>query len=118
MSNDHVLNLEFPGPNGQKVPVRLTVDGVKSLISQILSNVTQIPLPPDLERTLVLDDSPISANGFAVSPLDGDPSGAHVSIGIGPTNLQFAVSLPVLMQALDDLKQKTEPDPTSDRRLN
>jgi len=59
--------------------------------------------------------SPAPVNGLMIAPLEGDPTAAHLSLGVGPIDVQFAVLLPVLMGALEALKQKTEPDPDSSR---
>jgi hypothetical protein len=118
MSDDLLFNLAISGTDGRKTPFQFTKAGLRDLIVQMLSITAQAPLKPDLERQLTLDEHPIPTNGFVVTPLEDHPDGAHVSIGIGPIDLQFAVSLPVLMEALGALKEATEPDPTSPHRPN
>jgi hypothetical protein len=103
MAKTFLFKLEFPGSNGKRVPVCLTVDGLRSAIAQILHAASSVELPADLERMITLNDNPILCNGLAITPLEDDPDGAHVSIGIGPIDLQFAVSRPILLEALADL---------------
>lgn len=116
--SDLIFNLALTGADGKKVHFQFTQEGLRDLAMMALRAASSVPIPTTLERTLTLEESPIPANWFMVTRLEGDPTGGHVSIGIGPIDLQFAVSLGVLMQALDDLKKATEPDPTSYRRPN
>ena len=115
MTNELIFKLEFDGANGEKVPVQLTADGIRTLIAQLLDLAASVKLPPSLDRTIALIDSPAPVNGLMIAPLEGDPTAAHLSLGVGPIDVQFAVLLPVLMGALEALKQKTEPDPDSSR---
>ncbi len=118
MADDLIFNLALTGSDGKKIPFSFTKDGLRDLIVQMLSIAATAPSPPNLERQIVLDDTPIPSNGFMITPYEGDPTGGHVSIGIGPINLQFGVSLDALLQAFETLKSATEPDPTSFHRLN
>lgn len=118
MDDDLIFNLTLEGIDGKKVPFRFTRAELRDLLTQILSVAAQAPLKPDLDRKLILDEHPIPANGFMVTRLADVPGGGHVSIGVGPIDLQFAVSLDVLMQALEVLKGESEPGPTSSHRPN
>lgn len=118
MSDDLVFNLALTGADGKKVPFQFTKESLRDLIVQMLSIAAQAPLAPSLDRKLTLDEVPIPTNGFVITPLEDQPEGGHVSIGIGPIDLQFAVSLDVLIHALENLRAATEPDPTSSPRPN
>lgn len=116
--DDLLFNLTLNGSNGEKSPAQFTQHGIRDLVVQVLRLISTAPVEPTLDRQIELEDDPVRLNGFVVTPLEGCPDGARLSIGIGPVDLQFAVSLPVLMQALSDLKEQTAPDPTSSRRPN
>ena len=108
MSDDLLFNLSITETDGSTTPLQFTQAGLRNLITQMLSLASEAPVEPALERKLTLDDNPTPTNGFVVTPLKDDPDGAHVCIGIGPIDLQFEVSLPVLMQTLEALKAATE----------
>jgi hypothetical protein len=118
MDDNLTFNLALTGTDGKKVPFAFTKAGLRDLIVQMLSIAAQAPMPQTLDRQLTLDETPIPTNGFVITPYEGDPSGAHVSIGIGPIDLQFGVELAVLLQALEMAKAASEPDPTSSHRPN
>jgi hypothetical protein len=109
MSKELVFELDFPGPDGKKMPLHLTVNSLKRLMAQLLDAASSVELPPNLEQMITLSENPVPTNGLAITLLEDDPTGARVSIGIGPIDLQFAVSLPLLFEALEDLKAKTKP---------
>jgi len=109
MSKDLVFKLDFPVGNGKKIPLDLTVDALKKLMVQLLDAAASVELSSDQERTVILSDNPVLTNGLAITPLERDPAGAHVSSGIGPIDLQFAVALPLLFEALEDLKAQQNP---------
>ena len=118
MNDDLVFNLTITETDGKETPIQFNQAGLRNLIAQMLALASEAPLEPELERKLTLDDNPPTTNGFVVTSLKDNPDGAHVCIGIGPIDLQLAVSLPVLMQALETLKARTEADPASFHRPN
>lgn len=118
MSDDVVFNLTITETDGRETPLQFNQAGLRDLLVQMLSLASEAPLEPALERKLSLDDNPTTTNGFVVAPLQDNPDGAHVCIGVGPIDLQFAVSLPVLLHAVEALKATTKADPTSSHRQN
>jgi hypothetical protein len=115
---DLIFKLEFPGSDGKPIPVQFGVEALRNLITQILHTLASVPQPPMLEFAAPADRHPIKAIGLGIAPLAGDETAARVSIVIGPTDLQFAIPLFDLMQALEHLKSLTEPDLTSSHRPN
>lgn len=113
-----LFKLQFPGPDGTLIPVELGVEALRNLVTQILHTLASVPQPPMLEFVAPADRHPIEAIGLGIAPLAGDETAARVSIVIGPTDLQFAIPLFDLMQALEHLKSLTEPDPNSSQRPN
>lgn len=117
-NKDLVFKLQFPGPDGKPVPVQFSVDGLRGLIVQLLQTVASVPQPPTLEFVSNADRQPIRATGLGISPLEGDENFARVSIVVGPIDLQFAMPLAGLVDALQMLQDATEPDPKSSHRPN
>jgi hypothetical protein len=115
---DLLFKLQFSGPDGKLIAVQLGVEALRNLITQILHTLAAVPQPPTLEFVAPADRHPIKAIGLGIAPLAADDTAARVSIVIGPTDLQFAMPLFELMQALEGLKSLTELDPTSPQRPN
>lgn len=115
---DLVFKLQFPGPDGKPIPVQFGVEALRNLVTQILHTLASVPQPPMLEFVAPADRHPIKATGLGIGPIEGDENTARVSIVVGPTDLQFAIPLFDLMEALKLLQAQTEPDPTSLHRPN
>jgi hypothetical protein len=116
MEEQRFIRFELPDETGKKVAIKLFVHQIRDLISGLLSAGAAFPEPPALTQEIPADPEPVKATAIGISPLsEGD---ARLSISSGPIHLQFSVSLDALMQALEALKQQTEPGPTSPRRPN
>lgn len=113
-----VVKLAFPGKDGKKIPVEFPVDGIEKLISDLLKVAEGLPRQASLTTEFLNDPNPPEATAFAVTPIENQPHAARLSIAIGEVRLQISVPLGPLLEALEALKQTTEPDPKSPLRPN
>lgn len=116
MPDEPIFNLDLTGADGKKIPFKFTQSAMRDLLVTMLTTVGSAP--PDTADEFKLDKFPIPCNGFMVTPLAGVPHGAHVTIGVGPMNLQFGIALDALVMALEDIRAMTGPRPASSRTLS
>lgn len=118
MAEGQIIRFHLPDETGKRVAIRLSLPQARDFLNGIIQAIGAMPQEPGLEVEAPLEASPPRATGLAVTPIDGAPNLARVSIFVGAVDLQIAVPLEALMDQLDDLKRQTEPDPTSPRRPN
>jgi hypothetical protein len=118
MNSNLVIKLAFPDKSGKKVPIELPISAVRGLISELLRITASLPQAAALSDDFITDPNPILGTALAITPIEGNPGHARLSICAGAVDLQFSVPLAPLFEALKALEALTEPDPTSSSRLN
>lgn len=117
MTEERFIRFELPDETGKTVAIKLFTPHLRQFLTEMLAHIATWPVPAALTQEILVDDHPIRPSFFGISPIEGTDL-ARVSIGVGPIDLQLALSLSDLMQALETLNQMTEPDPTSSLRPN
>lgn len=113
-----VFRLKLSDKDGKQTEYHFSAAGLGNLVTQITYMASQVPQPPSLEVEVETVENPVQATAFGISPIAGNATAARVSIVVGPIDLQFAVPLADLYEALKAMDEGTEPNPMSSHRPN
>jgi hypothetical protein len=105
-----LIKIALKNENGRQ-EFQFTVQGMRDLISALIDYLRAIPAEPSVYKDISISETPIGTDFFCIVQHPASDTDAVLVVRSGQAELQFAVPLAALMQALEGLKLITEKNP-------